>query len=577
MRKIGIVFLVLLMLICTGCKGKKDPDPTPVHPTGDADKLFEEYMEEEFTGFLSSSKLNAHFAYKNLSDYGLQDMKATLGEVSEDFDFAGYHDSLDGLHTISRDALSERNQKLYDRYESYLKTTLNFEGLENYEFYFSPNGTNVNLLTTFTEFVIRDEQDIKDMITYLNESEKYLKDAVEYTRKQAQSGIEQAASTMQGILDQVDRFLDSKGDNEVAFAINSQIDACDFLNDEQKESYKKQITEASDGPLMRGYEAIREYYQDRIGKTTSNGRFTSAEGKKYYEALLKQKTSSNMTPVEAKKLLMTALRKKLTALQKAASSVRDADAVYNPDFGYEEPEEILAFIRSKMDADFPAQADVTYSINYLDPSVASDSVAAYYLIPPLDDAVTGNVIKVNPGSNSPLYPVLAHEGYPGHCFQITYEYTNNRNPLLPIMDFIGYTEGWAMYVEALAIDYCDMKDAAAKEYIKIDNIFFYLVMGVVDIMVNYEDADMNAVADFIGNYYGRSYADVFYGAAIDDPGTYLPYSVGMAEVENLRAKAESALGNKFSAKEFHQALFDAGIGDFEYLEYWVDQYIKSKK
>ncbi|MBQ4375770.1 MAG: DUF885 family protein, partial [Erysipelotrichales bacterium] len=276
------------------------------------------------------------------------------------------------------------------------------------------------------------------------------------------------------------------------------------------------------------------------------------------------------------KLLMTALRKKLTALQKAASSVRDADAVYNPDFGYEEPEEILAFIRSKMDADFPAQADVTYSINYLDPSVASDSVAAYYLIPPLDDAVTGNVIKVNPGSNSPLYPVLAHEGYPGHCFQITYEYANNRNPLLPVMDFIGYTEGWAMYVEALAIDYCSMKDAAAKEYIKIDNIFFYLVMGVVDIMVNYEDADMNAVGDFIGSFYDRSYADVFYGAAIDDPGTYLPYSVGMTEVENLRAKAESALGKKFSAKEFHQALFDAGIGDFEYLEYWVDQYIKSK-
>lgn len=579
MKKLLSIFLVLAMLFTAACK-EKNPEPDkPDTPSGGerSAEEFHEFLEEELIGFLSSNKLNAHFSYKNLRDFGLQDMKATLGSVEEDFDFTGFHDSLDGLHQFDRASLSAEDQKIYDKYESYLKKNLAYEGYEQYEFYFSPNGLNANLLTTFTEFVIRDEQDIKDMITYLNESEQYLKDAVEYTRKQADKGIEQAKSTMNGIIEQVDRFLNTKGNNEVSKAINTQIDACDFLNDEQKESYKKQISEASDGPLMNGYQAIRDYFADRVNKTTSTGRFTDENGKKYYEALFADKTSSSMTPTEGKKLMMNALRKALTNLQKAARGVTDPNEVYYPDFGYEEPEEILAFIQSKMDADFPAQAKVEYSIDYLDPSVASDSVGAYYLIPPMDDVLSGNVIKVNPNSSMPLYPVLAHEGYPGHCFQFTYDYTNHPNPLLPILDFIGYTEGWAMYVEALAIDYTDFKNDSAKEYVKIDNVFFYYVMGVVDIMVNYEDADEKTVTDFVSSYFDPSAGTIFYEAAIDEPGTYLPYSVGLVQVENLRTKAESQLKDKFNAKEFHQALFDAGIGDFDYLEYWVDQYISEHK
>ena len=44
---------------------------------------------------------------------------------------------------------------------------------------------------------------------------------------------------------------------------------------------------------------------------------------------------------------------------------------------------------------------------------------AFYMVPAID-SYKENVIYVNQAQTAELYPTLAHEGYPGHLYQISH-------------------------------------------------------------------------------------------------------------------------------------------------------------
>lgn len=565
--------LLSLMLLLAGCTSGKDevsePDP-------EVTAAFEEFSRTEYINYLSPSKLNAHYELEDLSAYGLQDMTATMGTIEGDFDFTSTQASLDSLQKIDRSKLSEKDQNLYDRYEAYLKLQLEYDGKTDWYFYFTPNsGLNNNLLTMFTEYVVREEQDIQDVLVYLEESRAYLDSAIEYTRQQAEKGIEQSQATMDSILEQCQRFYDTLGDSEVEKALCDQVDAASYLTDEQKADYKQLIGYQTDQSLMAGYKDVIDYFTERRDLTTSTGcTADSAEGKEYYEVLLKDQTSTSMTPSECKDYLQSFIDDQISLLRMMYAQ-HGEDYQTDIDYGYTEPEEILDHLREAMQDDFPDGPSVSYTISYLDPSVASDSISAYYLTPPFDD-LQNNVIKVNPNTSNELFFDLAHEGFPGHCYQITYELSNTDNPLVRIISNLGYTEGWAKYAEYVALDYTKETNYYTMHMHDIESGIFYQVMSVVDIMVNYEGASADEVDTYLSDLYGEGLGQELYDLAVGDPGLYLPYGVGYAEMYNLRQTAEDKLGNQFDLKEFHQVILDAGTCSFDYLTEQVSSYIKSK-
>ena len=571
MKKI-LISLLATLLILSGCVSRDSGSQTV---STDVTAQFETYQQTELINYLSQNKLTAHYTVKDLKAYGLEDMEATMGSQSEDFDFTSYEESLTNLKKIQRSKLSSSDQNIYDRYEKYLETQIAYKNYEDYYFYFTPgNGLNVNLITNFTEFVIYNEQDIKDIITYIGESKTYLEDCITYTKNQKEKGIEQSAETMQGIIDYCQKVVDSKGSTAVATSVNAQITKATYLSDEEKTDYQQQVSKACDESLIPAYQEIIDYFTEAKKTTTSTGSLASwNDGKKYYALLLKDQTSSSLTPKEAKKQLIAFIDDEVSELQ----SLYQADPSAYPDtvdYGYTDPNEILSHLKEAMTNDFPTAADVNYTISYLDSSVASDSIAAYYVNPTIDDFVD-NVIKVNANASNDLFTTLAHEGYPGHCYQITYELANNYSPLLGIMSYIGYAEGWAVYVESFGIEYSKITNQDTIDMLSIDGVLFYQVMSVVDIMVNYEGADADTVEEFVSQYYGSGNGESLYQAVIDDPGLYLPYGVGYMEMKNLETTAQKALGDKFNYKDYHTVILNAGSCDYDYLKKQVNNYIKA--
>ena len=80
---------------------------------------------------------------------------------------------------------------------------------------------------------------------------------------------------------------------------------------------------------------------------------------------------------------------------------------------------------------------------------------AFYLTPPMDTGAP-NVIYINHGrqiSNLELFTTLAHEGFPGHLYQTVYFGRQSPSHIRYLIDYSGYVEGWATYVESYAYSY----------------------------------------------------------------------------------------------------------------------------
>ena len=57
------------------------------------------------------------------------------------------------------------------------------------------------------------------------------------------------------------------------------------------------------------------------------------------------------------------------------------------------------------------------------------------------------------------------------------------------------------------------------------------------------------------------------------PGQACAYKIGMLKILDLRAKAQKALGPKFSIKEFHNVVLQTGNVPLAVLEHVVDDWI----
>jgi uncharacterized protein (DUF885 family) len=64
---------------------------------------------------------------------------------------------------------------------------------------------------------------------------------------------------------------------------------------------------------------------------------------------------------------------------------------------------------------------------------------------------------------------------------------------------------------------------------------------------------------------------------IVNPGQACAYKVGMLKIQELRARAQQELGDKFDEREFHDNVLKNGSLPLEILEEQINDYIAKKK
>ena len=559
------------------------PSLTPVY-AGESDSDFEAFLESEFKQYMEADFMDMHYTIKDYEALGIIKPELNIGDATwESFEEAVYQAqaSLDQLHTFDYNSLSEENQKIYATYEIFLESIRDMNSYPQVYGYFDPaTGLHENLLTNFTEYIFYRKQDIDDYLDVLESVPQFLEEALVVTKRQAGNGFFLRDDMLDMTEESIDEFTSKTEDSELIIIFNEQIDEMEGLTEDERQAYKDRNRDIVLNSYIPAYRHVRDELEQLRGSRSFDGGLSEYAdgGLDYYKALVRYKTSSDKS-IEEQFMECSDFMEWLVDqyIDLYMANPRVDDLYETETVSQKDAAEVLAYLESHL-ANFPEGPDVVYKHDYLDPSIANDATVAYYVQPPLDD-IHDNVIRINPNGVSDendLYSTLAHEGFPGHLYQITW-FADQEHPYLrSYYGFMGYTEGWGMYSEWCAWDFSDI-DPDAAELNKIYIALGYVEDAAVDLAVNGLGWSEKEVADWLDSIgLNSASAGVLRDFVIQRPGLLLPYGVGMMNFIRLRTDAEERLGQDFNLKEFHTVLLTDGDRPFDMVAQDVNAYIASK-
>jgi uncharacterized protein (DUF885 family) len=328
------------------------------------------------------------------------------------------------------------------------------------------------------------------------------------------------------------------------------------------------------------------------------------DGDAYYATSLKQYTTSNITPEEVHKTgldLVKSLGAEADALMRKAGYTKgtvgeryrqmgdDPKQLYpNTDAGKEELlahlNEQVKIISAKLPQWFGQLPKAPLQIKRVPPAIEAGAPGGYYNSPSLDGSRPGIYwINLRDTAEVPRWtlPTLTyHEGIPGHHLQLA---LNNEAGDLPLIrkaiGFSGYSEGWALYAENLAVEMGMYANDPLGHIGMLHDAMFRAVRLVVDSgMHNKHWSREQALKYYIDNI-GDAEA-----SAITEierycvwPGQASSYMVGKITWLRARERAKKALGKKFDIRKFHDAGLLAGGTPLTVLDSVIDNYIAKTK
>ena len=172
-----------------------------------------------------------------------------------------------------------------------------------------------------------------------------------------------------------------------------------------------------------------------------------------------------------------------------------------------------------------------------------------------------------------------HEGAPGHHFQISLAQENTDLPAF--MRFGGTTafiEGWALYSETLGFEMGFYEDPWNR-YGTLQDEQLRAMRLVVDTGLHSKGWSREQAIEFMLENSGMTRTEVVSEVEryIAIPSQALGYKVGALKIQELREKAEAAMGGEFDIKGFHEQVLNTGGLPLPVLEAKIDRWIASKQ
>lgn len=570
--------LCLSLSIC-GCQ--TDPSSGPVEDVSAkaVNASFDALTREIFTNYASHDTLSLNYTLKEPSAYGIESDEVTWGDVpitQEDYEAykTDTKDYLSRLNSLSR--LNGERALTYDVLKYYLELEL-----DGYDFvYFTTNfapmlGIQSQLPITLAEYHFDDIQDVDNYLELLETVDDYISDLLEFEDIKAEEGFGMCRSALEASIEDCQAFCESIDSNMLIEVFPSRLEHLE-LSENQKNIYIQANRKAVFDHVLPAYEEMIASLSAQLNTAPEDGSLAAYKnGQDYYKYMLKSSVGTDKTPEELISLTEGNLNSSIMGLSLIMMNNPSIyDEALSAQYALEDPTEILEHFKSTLTAEqFPEAPDAKYTLKNVHPSMADSLSPAMYFIPRVDD-IANNQIYLNIGGNNSgneLMPTMAHEGYPGHMYQMTYYYNTNPDPIRTVYECDGYAEGWASYVESLAYDYCGFSEDVADFY-RISNLTMALNLYCrLDLGIHYENWSLEETAEFITMYLALDKATIqeVYEAILYNPTNYLIYGIGMEEIFELRENMEKNLGQDFDIKDFHKQLLDIGPAPFSIIEKYM--------
>lgn len=566
-----LILPLFFILILTGCNGQDHI----------SQKQFDTFLDNCFKEYVSSDTVTLHFKLSDPSAYGItENVSPSYGDFSVAKQTELCHRSselLEELNTFDPDTLSAEDSFNWKIFKNYLESSVSSEDYILCQSVLGTNGLQSQIPVTLSEYYFDNEKDIQDYLALVNQVPELFDQLLDFEQQRRNAGFVSPDFVISNTIDQINQFLtSSEEDNLLIETFEEKIETVPDLSKDQKQTYINNNRSLVRQVVLPAFESLRnslEEYLNDDTDTTDNG--NSSFSKKYYELLLSSNVGTDMTPEECIQALTDTLRDTASDIITLTKENPDLYTEYlSAEPSLTDPQEILTELENDTLIDFPEPPDTSYVLKNVPNALSSTSASAFYLLPPIDSE-EANVIYINQSrvDSREQFSTLAHEGYPGHLYQTNYYLSTDPHPIRSMLRCDGYDEGWGTYAQLYSYNYMEFNDtdretaALLRQLYRDNDILSLALSSLSDLYVNYENYTEEDLTAYLSDYgVDADGALSIYEYVIENPTTYLSYSIGWYELEQLRNTMEEELGSHFDINEYHEAVLSCGSCPFSLLK-----------
>jgi len=477
-----------------------------------------------------------------------------------------------------------------------LEDIVHSERFEDYRLIFQQfGGLQVQLVNFLSQtHPVRNRRDIENYLARLELVGGQIHEGIAQARDRAARGFLPPDFILTSTIAQFDRFLAGKpSENVLVASLVERAAKLGSVPAEERAKYaaaaEKTVTES----ILPAFRQARALLEEQLPRASADaGLWRFAGGDEAYADALRHSTTTELTARQVHELGLREVARieqqmegLLRQLGYKEGSIKERmeklDADSQPPAEPDPRPGLLAdYDRILRDAErraaliFDLRPKAPVEVRR-EPPFTEKTAAAHYTTPAKDGSRPGIFWAPLPGPTfrmAQMRTLVYHEAVPGHHFQIALQ---KEMTLLPhfrrdlVFGFISaYGEGWALYAEQLAAENGWYEGDLKGRLGQLNDELFRARRLVVDTGLH-------------ARHWTRQQA-VNYGIAPSEveryvvwPGQACAYKVGMLKILELRAKARQALGDRFSLKEFHNAVLRAGTVPLAVLEQVIDEYVAS--
>ncbi|MCM3420928.1 DUF885 domain-containing protein [Sphingopyxis alaskensis] len=343
---------------------------------------------------------------------------------------------------------------------------------------------------------------------------------------------------------------------------------------------------------------LAEMKRQQAVAPTADGIWRLPDGKAYYEALLANYTTTDMTASQIHELGLAEVARIHGEMRAIMTKVGFKGSLQeffvhlrtSPQFYHTTREAYLADVdkyvkamEARLPAFFNTLPKAPLVVKPVEAFREKSAGKAFYQSPSPDGSRPGtyyvNLYDLNDMSKTELEALAYHEGVPGHHLQRAVQ--TELTGLPPFRRFGGvtaYTEGWGLYSEELAKDMGFYTDPYS-DFGRLGMELWRACRLVVDTGIHDKRWSREQAIQYLKDNTPNPQGDI--EKAIERyivyPGQATAYLIGKLKIMELRGRAQAALGERFDFRRFHDVVLESGPVPLDILERRVDAWIAAEK
>ena len=578
----SICFILLSGTILFGC-GQASTQ------TSLKQKKFDRFLNSCFREYAAENTVTLHFKLSNPSAYGIKaPVSPTYGDLSSDTlkkNCSRSKELLQKLYTFPTSSLTKKQKLTWQIFQDYLNESIMNE---KYILYSSPLGTNglqSEIPVTLSEYRLDNEKDIKDYLSLVNQVPELFTQILDFEQERRNAGIISPSFVISDTIDQIDQFLNASEENNLLIqSFEERLAEVESLSKDQKASYIANNRLLVTDKVLPAYKSLKtslQAYTNDSKNTSSKERLCEYKnGQDYYKFLLMSNVGTDFSPEDCITILESQLKNTVKDISSLTAKNKDLYTEYLSAVpALSAPKEIMNTLKNDSLIDFPEIKNISCQLKNVPDALSGTSACAFYLVPPID-STKDNIIYINKSrvDSNELFSTLAHEGYPGHLYQTNYFLTTNPSPLRTFLHCAGYDEGWGTYAQLYSYNFIEFKNVdeqttkQLRQLYRDNDLLSLSLSSLSDLYVNYKNYDENALANYLQTYgIDKDGAQNLYRYVIENPTTYLSYSIGCYELDQLKQTMADSLGKAFKISDFHEAVLNVGSCNFSILRQEIEK------